>query len=201
MICHSFYCFSYCLRSGFQTNGELSLDQLLHHRTESPTPRSWSALAHCACHHCPFSDAFDGSAMHVAWSLTACQEKSFMENFGRASVAWVDRCCATRTSSSETCDLHLSTPVHGRTSPITEIHGCKVSKWGFQRRKRTLGYRLHARERRGKNVQPLRVFPKARLRHLQQRLPLQDRATQPYKILPKSPALTIASSRRGCHYY
>ena len=27
----------------------------------------------------------------------------------------------------------------------------------------------------------------------------QDRATQSYKILPKSPALTIASSRRGCH--
>ena len=28
---HSFYCFSYCLGSGLQTNGELSLDQLLHH--------------------------------------------------------------------------------------------------------------------------------------------------------------------------
>ena len=36
------------------------------------------------------------------------------------------------------------------------------------------------------------------LRHLQQKLPHQDRATQSYKILPKSPALTIASSRRGC---
>ena len=44
-------------------------------------------------------------------------------------------------------------------------------------------------------------FHKARLRHLQQRLPLQDRATQSYKILPKSPVLNIASSRRGYHYY
>ena len=49
----------------------------------------------------------------------------------------------------------------------------------------TLESRLQARERRGKN---------APLRHLQQRLPHQDRATQSYKILPKSPALTIASS-------
>ena len=79
--------------------------------------------------------------------VTACQEKSFTENCGRASVAWADRCCATRTSSSETC------------------------------------------------------FHKALLRHLQQRLPLQDRATQSYKILPKSLALTIASLRPGCHYY
>ena len=126
-------------------------------KTELPTQRAWSALAHWACHHCSFSDAFDGSAMHISWSLTACQEKSFMENCGRASVAWVDRCCATRTS--ETCDLDLSTPVHGRTSPNTEIHGGKVSKRGFQRRKRTLESRLHARERRGKNAQPLRAFP------------------------------------------
>ena len=28
MICHFFYCFSYCLGSGLQTNDELSLDQL-----------------------------------------------------------------------------------------------------------------------------------------------------------------------------
>ena len=35
-------------------------------RTESPTPRSWRALAHWACHHCSFSDASDGSAMHIA---------------------------------------------------------------------------------------------------------------------------------------
>ena len=41
-----------------------------------------------------------------AWSLTACLEKSFTENCGRASIAWVNCCCATRTSSSETCDLH-----------------------------------------------------------------------------------------------
>ena len=40
-------------------------------------------------------------------------------------------------------------------------------------------------------------FHKAPLCHLQQRLPLQDWATQSYKILPKSPALTIASSRQG----
>ena len=45
------------------------------------------------------------------------------------------------------------------------------------------------------------AFHKARLRRLQQRLPFQDQATQSYKILPKSPALTIASLRRGCHYY
>ena len=44
-------------------------------------------------------------------------------------------------------------------------------------------------------------FHKARLRHVQQRLPLQDRATHSYKVLPKSPVLTIASSRWGCHYY
>ena len=55
-------------------------------RTESPTPRSWRVLAHRACHHCSFSDAFNGSAMHITWSLTACQEKSFMENFGREWV-------------------------------------------------------------------------------------------------------------------
>ena len=35
----------------------------------------------------------------------------------------------------------------------------KVSKQGFQKRKRTRESRLHARERRGKNAQPLRVFP------------------------------------------
>ena len=29
-------------------------------RSESPTPRSWSTLAHWAWHHCSFSDAFDG---------------------------------------------------------------------------------------------------------------------------------------------
>ena len=138
--------------------------------------------------------------MHIAWSLTACQEKSFMENCGRASVAWLDRCCATRTSSSETCDLHQSTPVHGRTSPITEVHGGKVSKWGFQRQKRMLKSRLHARERRGKNSQTLRMFPQGTPAP-PATLPLRDRATQSYKILPKSLTLTIASSRRGCHYY
>ena len=63
-------------------------------------------------------------------------------------MASVDLCCTTRT-----------TPVHGRTSPNTEIHGGKVSKRGFQRRKRMLESRLHARERRGKNAQPLRTFP------------------------------------------
>ena len=92
----------------------------------------------------------------------ACQEKSFMENCGRVSTVWVDPCCATWTSSRETCDLHKSTPVHGRTSPNTEIHGGKVSKWGFQRRKRMLESRLHARERQGKNAQPLRAFPQGR---------------------------------------
>ena len=34
-----------------------------------------------------------------------------------------------------------------------------MSKRGFQRRKRTLESRLHARERRGKNAQPLQAFP------------------------------------------
>ena len=43
-------------------------------------------------------------------------------------------------------------------------------------------------------------FHKARLCHLQQRLPLQDWATQSYKILPKSLVLTIDSLKRGCHY-
>ena len=63
--------------------------------------------------------------------------------------------------------------------------------------------RLHAGERQGKMHACILCvrFHKARLRHLQQRLPLQDRATQSYKILPKSPALTIASLTRGCHYY
>ena len=37
---------------------------------------------------------------------------------------------------------------------IAEIHGDKVSKRGFQRRKRMLESRLHARERQGKNTQP-----------------------------------------------
>ena len=55
--------------------------------------------------------------------------------------------------------MHSSTPVHGRTSPNTEIHGGKVSKREFQRRKRTLESRLHTRERRGKNAQPLRAIP------------------------------------------
>ena len=36
MICHSFYCLSYCLGSGLQTNGELFLDQLLHHPSILP---------------------------------------------------------------------------------------------------------------------------------------------------------------------
>ena len=52
-----------------------------------------------------------------------------------------------------------STPLHGRTSLNTEIHGGKVSKWGFQRRKQTLESRLRAREQRRKNAQPLCVFP------------------------------------------
>ena len=89
--------------------------------------------------------------MHIAWSLTACQEKSFMENCGRASVAWVDRCCATTTSLMDTSAWGIS--------PNTEIRGGKVSKRGFQRRKRTLESWLHARERRGKNAQPLRAIP------------------------------------------
>ena len=91
---------------------------------------------------------------------------------------------------------HQATPVHWWTSPNTEIRGGKVSKRGFQRRKRTLESRLHASERRGKNAQPLRAIPQG----TSAPLPFQDRATQSYKILPKSPALTIASSRRGCHY-
>ena len=49
--------------------------------------------------------------------------------------------------------------MHGRTSPNTEIHGGKVSKWVFQRRKQMLESKLHAREWRGKNAQPLRTIP------------------------------------------
>ena len=60
--------------------------------------------------------------------------------------------------------------------------------------------RLHARERRGKNAQPLHVFPQGTSVPPATETALQDRATQSNKILPKSPVLTIASSRRGCHY-
>lgn len=40
----------------------------------------------------------------------------------------------------------------------------------------------------------------AHLHQLQQKLSLQDRATQSHKILSKSPVLVITSSRQGCHY-
>ena len=72
----------------------------------------------------------------------------------------------SRTSVLVTLSCHLICSRRRRqrkwnalTSPITETHGSNMSKWGFQRRKRTLESRLHARERRGKNAQPLRVFP------------------------------------------
>ena len=45
-----------------------------------------------------------------------------------------------------------------------------------------------------------RRFLNAHLHQLQQRLSLQDRATQSHKILSKSPVLVITSSRQGCQY-
>ena len=47
---------------------------------------------------------------------------------------------------------------HGRTSPNTNTPVGKVPKRGYPRRKRTLESRLHARERRGNNAQPLRAI-------------------------------------------
>ena len=87
----------------------------------------------------------------------------------------------------------LSTPVHGRISPNTDTRGGKVLRWGCRRR--TLESRLHARERRGKNEQPLRAVP-----HCTSAPPVTKTATlRSRKILPKSPALTIVTSRRSCN--
>ena len=61
--------------------------------------------------------------------------------------------------------------------------------------------RLHARQWREKNTQPLCVFPQGTSAPPATETALQDRATKSYKIVPKSSALTIAFSRRGCHYY
>ena len=87
----------------------------------------------------------------------------------------------------------LSTPVHRRISPNTDTRGGKVLRWGCRRR--TLESRLHARERRGKNEQRLRAVP-----HCTSAPPVTKTATpRSRKILPKSPALTIATSRRSCN--
>ena len=77
-----------------------------------------------------------------------------------------------------------------------------MSKRGFPRRKRTPspGYMQESGEERARSL--CARFHVARLcATCKQTLPLQDRATQSYKIPPKFPALTIASSRRGCHYH
>ena len=43
--------------------------------------------------------------LHIRWQDRVTNTE-VLERAGRASVAWVERCCAARTSSSETCDLH-----------------------------------------------------------------------------------------------
>ena len=87
----------------------------------------------------------------------------------------------------------LSTPVHGRISPNTDTRRGEVLRRGCRRR--ALESRLHARERRGKNEQPLRAVP-----HCTSAPPVTKTATpRSRKILPKSPALTIATSRRSCN--
>ena len=94
-------------------------------RTESPTQRSWNALPHWAYHRCSFSDAFNGSAKHIACTLTACQEKSFMENCGKASVPWVNRCCslAICTNRHQCMGGHRQTP---------RYMAAKCQSWGFK---------------------------------------------------------------------
>ena len=95
---------------------------------------------------------------------------------------------------------HSATPPMARPSN-TEIHGSNVSKRGFQRRNQTLESRLHARERRGKNTQPLGAIPQGTS------APPATETSTPgsgYTVIQdpaEIPRLTIASSRQGCHYY